>query len=121
LNLWQGEFEDVLEAEDVLDLAGVEVRPRCIHQNLLRKVDVRLPGKGDSNSHGARPVHLIITMTKWIRTSRLSIKNSLSSISAASKFGPAASTSIYRGTSRIRNTPPVGRYSSPMPRGLWLS
>ena len=22
-----------------------------------RKVDVRLPGKGDSNSHGARPVH----------------------------------------------------------------
>jgi len=43
-----------------------------------RKVDVRLPGKGNSNSHGARPVHLTITMTKWIRTSRLSIKNSLS-------------------------------------------
>ena len=41
------------------------------------KVDVRLPGKGNSNSHGARPVHLIITMIKWIRTSRLSIKNSL--------------------------------------------
>jgi len=45
---------------------------------LRRQVDVRLPGKGNSNSHGARPVHLIITMTKWIRTSRLSIKNSLS-------------------------------------------
>ena len=43
-----------------------------------RKVDVRLPGKGNSNSHGARPVHLIITMVKWIRTSRLPIKNSLS-------------------------------------------
>ena len=43
----------------------------------IRKVDVRLPGKGNSNSHGARPVHLIITMIKWIRTSRLSIKNSL--------------------------------------------
>jgi len=43
-----------------------------------RKVDVRLPGKGKSNSHGARPVHLIITMIKWVRTSRLSIKNSLS-------------------------------------------
>jgi len=42
-----------------------------------RKVDVRLPGKGNSNSHGARPVHLIITTIKWIRTSRLSIKNSL--------------------------------------------
>ena len=41
-----------------------------------RKVDVRLPGKGSSNSHGARPVHLIITI-RWIRTSRLSIKNSL--------------------------------------------
>ena len=38
-----------------------------------RKVDVRLPGKGNSNSHGARPVHLIITMIKWIRTSRFSI------------------------------------------------
>ena len=43
-----------------------------------RKVDVRLPGKGNSNSHGARPVHLISTMIKWIRTSRLSIKNFLS-------------------------------------------
>ena len=42
-----------------------------------RKVDVRLPGKGHSNSYGARPDHLIITMIKWIRTSRLSIKNSL--------------------------------------------
>ena len=40
------------------------------------KVDVRLPGKGNPNSHGARPVHLIITMIKWIWTSRLSIKNS---------------------------------------------
>jgi hypothetical protein len=26
-----------------------------------RKVDVRLPGKGNANSDGARPVHLIIT------------------------------------------------------------
>ena len=30
------------------------------------------------HSHGARPVHLIITMVKWIRTSRLSTTNSLS-------------------------------------------
>jgi len=37
---------------------------------LFRKVDVRLPGKGNSNSHGARPVHRIITMIKLIRTSR---------------------------------------------------
>ena len=34
----------------------------------VRKVDVSLPGKGNSNSNGARPVHLIITMIKWIRT-----------------------------------------------------
>ena len=32
---------------------------------------------GVSNSHGARPVHLIITMKTWIRTSRLSINSSL--------------------------------------------
>jgi len=43
-----------------------------------RHVDVGLPGKGNSNSNGARPVHQIISMIKWIRTSRLSIKNSLS-------------------------------------------
>jgi len=43
-----------------------------------RKVDVRLPGKGNSSSHGARPIHLIITMIKWIQTSRLSTQNSLS-------------------------------------------
>ena len=45
---------------------------------LTRKVDVRLPRKRNSNSYGARPVHLIITMFKWIRTNRLSIANSLS-------------------------------------------
>jgi len=43
---------------------------------LTRKVDGRLPEKKNSNSHGARPVHLIIMMIQWIRTSRLSIKNS---------------------------------------------
>ena len=33
---------------------------------------------GNSNAHGARPVHQIISMIKWIRTRKLSIKNSLS-------------------------------------------
>ena len=56
----------------------VRVDHSCQIYPTLRKVDVRLPGKGNSNPHGARPVHLIITMIKWIRTSRLSIKNSLS-------------------------------------------
>jgi len=32
----------------------------------------RRPRGEHSNSHGARPGHLIITMIKWIRTSRLS-------------------------------------------------
>ena len=44
------------------------------------KVDIKLPGKGNSNSHGARPVHLIITMIQWIRTCRMSIQNSLSRV-----------------------------------------
>ena len=46
--------------------------------DLLRKVHIRLPGKGDSNFHGARPVHLIIAVIKWIRTRMLSIHKSLS-------------------------------------------
>ena len=29
-----------------------------------RKVDARLPGKGNSNSNGVRPVHQIITIMK---------------------------------------------------------
>ena len=45
---------------------------------MCRKVDVRLPPKGNSNSNCARPVHLIITMIEWIPTSRLSRKNYLS-------------------------------------------
>jgi len=51
---------------------------RGLGSHKTRKVDVRLPGKGNSNSHGARPVYQIISMIKWIRTSRLSIKNSFS-------------------------------------------
>ena len=43
----------------------------------IRRVDVRLPRKGRLNSHGARPVHLIITMMKWIPASRFLIKNAL--------------------------------------------
>ena len=41
------------------------------------KVDGRLPGKGNSNSHGARPVHQNISTIKWIRNSKLSIENPL--------------------------------------------
>ena len=83
-------------ATTLSDTAGRAVRartrwsrtspPRAIKSSVcgvrpIRKVilhDVRLPGKGNANSHGARPVHPIISMVRWIRTSRLSIKNSLS-------------------------------------------
>ena len=44
------------------------------------KVNIRLAGKGNSNSHGARPVHQIISMKKWIRTSRLWMQKSLSPV-----------------------------------------
>ena len=43
----------------------------------MREQGVGLPAKGNSNSHSARPVHLIVTMMQWIRTSRLSMKDSL--------------------------------------------
>ena len=43
------------------------IRILCV----IRKADVRLPEKGNSNSHGARPVHLFITMIKLIRTSKV--------------------------------------------------
>ena len=65
----------------------------------LPKVYVRLPGKVNSNSHGARPVHLIITMIKWIRTSRLSIQNSFSPSGFAAppsrRSAPPASPFIF--------------------------
>ena len=54
------------------------VEAKAANSTRTRKVDVRLPGKGNSNSHGARPVHQIISMTAWLRTSELSIHNSLS-------------------------------------------
>ena len=50
---------------------------------VLGLLDVKLPGKGNSKSHSATPVHQIISKIKWTRTSRLSIKNSLSTLPAA--------------------------------------
>ena len=52
--------------------------PQQVVGTSYRKVDARLPENGNSNSHGAGPVHLIIKMMKWVRTSRLSITLSLS-------------------------------------------
>ena len=100
------------------------------------------------NSHGTRPVHLIITMIEWIRTSRLTMKNSLS-VPVLLESGPIAhhgrgelrvgkepprmcetteggtspriGEQPYRGTSLIRNSAPLGPYSRTMPRALWWS
>ena len=52
--------------------------PSCQLRGDNRKVDVRLPGEGKSNIHGTRPVHLIISVMKWIQTSGLSPKKCLS-------------------------------------------
>ena len=50
---------------------GPYLHSSCLHSS--RKEVIRLRGKGNSSAHGARPVHQIILMTKWIRTSRLSM------------------------------------------------
>jgi hypothetical protein len=42
------------------------------------KVDIRLPGKENPHLLGARQVHQIVSMIKWIRTSRSSMTISLS-------------------------------------------
>jgi len=36
---------------------GSEAAPSPSHAESVRKVDIRLPGKGNSNSHGTRPVY----------------------------------------------------------------
>ena len=39
----------------------------------MQQVDIRLPVKVNSTSHGERPVHQMISMMKWIRTRTLSL------------------------------------------------
>ena len=58
-------------------------------------MDVRLPEKGHSNSHGARPVHQIISMIKWIRTSELSTKNSSDVAFCTDGFGGRGVGSLF--------------------------
>ena len=54
------------------DRNGVVSKAEFALQMRLSKDD---PKVRNAHSHGARSVYLIITMTKWIRTSRLSIQN----------------------------------------------
>jgi hypothetical protein len=70
---------------------------------LNRKVNFRLHGKGNSNSHAQSRSIKIIWMIKLIRTRRLSIKNSLSPSAVRRQFSQTAG---YRGISLIRKRPP---------------
>ena len=62
------EYENCLGEHENVDVRGQREQPtrqRAQHRALagpVRKVAVRLPGKGNSNSHGARPVHLIVLL-----------------------------------------------------------
>ena len=62
--------------------------PRAMRVLTFGVTPVRLPGIGNSKSHGARPVHLVIRMMKWIRTSSLSIKKSFSRVAKADRRNP---------------------------------
>ena len=69
-----------------------------------------------SNSCGARPVHLIITMIKWIRTSRLSMKNSFSNTLEWDRlrtrgYRRTASRSRFRQTG-VSTSPSLSTYAS---------
>ena len=55
------------------------------------------PGKGNSNSHGARPVHWFITMIKWIRTSRLSVRRMRRSAFASVTAATVCVIALLRG------------------------
>ena len=84
----------------------------------LRPLHVTLHGL-HSNSHGARPVHLIITMIKWIRTSRLSIKNSLTRAPARSAppphQAPARATPPPAAPGAPWRTPRTGKCARTLP------
>ena len=77
---------------------------------LPSKVDVSSPGKGNSNFHGSRLVHQIVSMMKWTRSSRLSIQNSLPFLCAWKRTEEDSevrnSHGDYRGTSLIGNSHP---------------
>ena len=73
-------------------------------ETIARKVDERLLEKGNSNSHGARPVHLTITIIKRIWTRRLSLKTVLLSdvcllpLSLSPSQGGSAACGGYSGS-----------------------
>ena len=72
--------------------------PPWWEQGGSQQVDVRPPEKANPNSYCARPVHLIITMMQWIRTSRLAIRNFLSGSRGGRGLGADRQISVFRFT-----------------------
>ena len=75
---------------------------------LSTKVDTRLPEKGNSNSHGARPVHRIIAMIQWTRTSSLS------------NFPSAPQGALERGSARVPGVPRCASGAGPPGPGFMV-
>jgi hypothetical protein len=71
-----------VQGADSVKCASVQGTEHVKWDTATWEVDVRLPGKGNSNSHGARPVHQTISMMKWIRTRNVVKKNCLSAPTA---------------------------------------
>jgi len=70
-----------------------EVRGAAVKLQRALEEQVRLPGTGNSN---ARPVHQIITMIKWIRTSKLSLSMSRAARATRRRSRPRARPSAPR-------------------------
>ena len=70
-------LEEVAFVGDSLKICP-QFESRVEHPGAICVYRSRKPKTGNSDSHGPRPVHLITTMIKWIRTCRFSMKNSLS-------------------------------------------
>ena len=68
------------------------------------------------NSHGANPVHQIISMIQWIRTSRLSINNSLSSKGGGSVLVGSTSSMCGKSTPPLSGGRPGGPNDAILPR-----
>ena len=76
------------------------------------EMGVSLPPKGNSNSHGARPVHLFITMIKWIRTLNPAAPSPATQTRDASLDAPRCAGRV---------APEQGQGSGPSPPSLSLS
>ena len=76
---------------------------------------------GGENSHGARPVHQIIALIKWIRTSRLSIKISVSLQGQQLASRSDVAEAQWLNLAHKKPPPPLGPYRWAMPRALWWS